>query len=412
MQGRLVSRNETQQDNFVQYESLGFLRQPNLWAYLGGVVMPYFEDIADHGTCDFRELNFSKIYHGKPTLYLDQNILDKIVEYPVLIEEGQFAGYNCQVIYSNETLNEIERSGEPDKFLQVLESLEARRMTFEVDKNFRMTGAVIINPYVSPFTVYKKFLYKDSIDKIASKIIANNMQFIFSLFSNEASNSIIDYANETSEHFNNIHEQALEAFKSVKGEISDDNYRFLEKVIKISFQEQSSQLDTIQNSMLENMSNTGIDLKSNNGHNGIRGLEKITKVDGKILNNIKSPKILEKIYGKYTNSSDTAHITDFYLVSDKIYGRRLYKFEKVMNVYMMLNILGYKRDKGFQKKYKRLISANSDGQHLAYACYCDCFASEDKAFTEKAKAIFEYLNIKTRVDHITFTINNVSECID
>ena len=72
--------------------------------------------------------------------------------------------------------------------------------------------------------------------------------------------------------------------------------------------------------MLENISNTGIDLKSHNGHNGIRELEKITKIDGKILNNIKPPKILKKIYEKYTDSSGTTHITDFYLVSDKIYG--------------------------------------------------------------------------------------------
>lgn len=369
--------------------------------------MPIYEVKTDYSYIDFSKLNFNKIYHGKPTLYLDQNILDKIVDYPMLIEDGLFAGYNCQVIYSNETLNEIKRSGEPDKFLQVLENLKARRMIFEVDQNFKTTGAVIINPYINPLIVYKEYLSRDFVDEIASKMIINNMQFIFSLFSNESSNSIVDYANESRENFNSLHEQTLEVFKSVEGEVSEADYQFLEEIIKGDFKEQSSHLDAVQNSMLENMSNTGIDLNSNNGHNGIRKLEDVTKIDGKILNNIKSPKILEKIYEKYTDSSDTSHISDFYLVSNKIYGRNLYKFEKVMNVYMILNILGYKRDKGFQKKYKRLVSANSDGQHLAYACYCNYFLSEDKAFTEKAKAIFEFLNIDTCVDRITFTINNV-----
>lgn len=369
-------------------------------------MMPRFENIADYRMCDFKELNFNKIYHGKPMLYLDQNILDKIVEYPVLIEDGQFAGYNCQVIYSNETLKEIERSGEPDKFLQVLENLEARRMIFEVGQNFKITGAVIINPYISPFIVYKEFLSKDFIDEIASKIITNNMQFIFSLFSNAYSNSIFDYANECKENFNNLHEQTLEVFESVKAEISEADYRFLKKVIERDFKEQRSQFDIAQNSMLNSMSNTSMDLGTNSGHDGIRELEAVTGIDGKYLNNIKPPKVLEKIYQKYANSSDTKHITDFYLLSDKIYGRNLYKFEKVMNVYMILNILGYKRDKGFHKKYRRLVSSNSDGQHLAYACYCDYFLSEDKAFTEKAKAIFEFLNIDTCVIPINFTINN------
>lgn len=369
--------------------------------------MPHFEDIADTSTWDFKKLSFNKIYHGKPTLYLDQNILDKIVEYPMLIENGQFAGYNCQIIYSNETLNEIERSGEPNKFLQVLENLKARRMIFEIDQDFKLTGAVIINPYINPFIVYKEHLSKDFIDEIASKIIINNMQFIFSLFSNESSNSIVDYANESRENLNSLHEKTLEVFESLKEDVPEAYYQVLEEVIRKNFEEQSIQFDIAQNSMLNSMSNTGIDLESNNGHNGIRELETMTGVDGKFLNNIKQPKILEKIYQKYTNSSDTTHIAEFYLVSDKIYGRSLYKFEKVMNVYMMLNILGYKRDKGFQKKYRRLVSTNSDGQHLAYACYCNYFLSEDKAFTEKAKEIFDFLNIDTCVNRITFSISNV-----
>ncbi|WP_201626125.1 hypothetical protein [Psychrobacter immobilis] len=263
--------------------------------------MPALKNTPKFQNLDFCQLYFNKIYNGKSTVYLDQNILDKIVSYPSLVEGGSFLGYDYQVIYSNETLNEIERSGEPDKFLQVLENLKARRMIFEVDQNFKITGAVIINPYINPLIVYKEYLSRDFIDEIASKMIINNMEFIFSLFSNESSNSIVDYANESRENFNSLHEQTLEIFKSVEGEISEADYQFLEEIIKRDFKEQSSHLDAVQDSMLENMSNTGIDLNSNNGHNGIRKLEDVTKIDGKILNNIKSPKILEKIYEKYAD---------------------------------------------------------------------------------------------------------------
>ena len=367
--------------------------------------MPFFKGIAEYKSWDFSKLIFNKIYQGKPTLYLDQNILDKIVDYPILIEDDRFAGYNCQVIYSNETLNEIERSGKPDKFLKVLESIKARRMVFEVDKNFQITGAVIINPYINPFIVYKEYLSRDFVDEIASKIITNNMQFIFSLFSNETSNSISNYTNESRKSFDILHEKTLEVLESIKGDTLEVYYQILEESIRKNFEEQSIQFDVAQNSILDSMSNTGMDLETNSGHDGIRELEAVTGIDGKYLNNIKPPKVLEKIYQKYTNSSDTKHITDFYLLSDKIYGRNLYKFEKVMNVYMILNILGYKRDKGFHKKYRRLISSNSDGQHLSYACYCDFIFSEDKSFIDKARAIFDFLNIGTEVVKVNFNIS-------
>lgn len=70
--------------------------------------MPALKNTPKFQNLDFCQLYFNKIYNGKPTLYLDQNILDKIVDYPMLIEDGRFAGYNCQVIYSNETFNEID----------------------------------------------------------------------------------------------------------------------------------------------------------------------------------------------------------------------------------------------------------------------------------------------------------------
>ena len=112
-------------------------------------------------------------------------------------------------------------------------------MIFEIDQNFKITGAVIINPYINPLVVYKEYLSRDFVDEIANKIIINNMQFIFSIFSNESSNSIVDYANESMENLSSLHKQTLEVFKSAEGEISEADYRFLEEIIKGDFKEQS-----------------------------------------------------------------------------------------------------------------------------------------------------------------------------
>lgn len=371
--------------------------------------MPHFGGIADYSAWNFKELSFNKIYHGKPTLYLDQNILDKIVEYPMLIEDGKFAEYNCQVIYSNETLNEIERSGEPNKFLQVLENLKSRRIRFEIDNKFERSGKVIIDPYISPYKIYDDYINRDQIDKIASKMIENQMAFVFHMFTDKDSQNISQYTKSDNISLEEISDYIIESMEVMRNDIPEDIYILLLKTISDSSQQMTEQLNIYQNYMLMSMAESGVDINSSYGQDGIKKVEEMTGISGKILNNIEAPNVLERIYDLYKNLSDFKNLSicDFYLIPEKQNSKQLYKFEKVFNIYLMLNVIGYKRDKGFSKKYKRLISANSDGQHLAYACYCNYFLSEDKAFTEKAKAIFEFLNIDTCVDRITFNINNV-----
>ena len=370
--------------------------------------MPFYEDVSDYESLDFNELSFYKIYDNKPTLYLDQNIIDKIVKYPMLVEDGRFAGYDCQVIYSNETLNEIERSGQPDEFLGVLENLKARKIEFEVNQRFELTGRVAIKEFISPFNVYEEFLASDPIDDIANKIILSNREFIYNLFSSNASKSIASFTEETIENFDRLYNEVYENLIDMKHELPADYYQLLEDEVRQNYKIQKKELIRSQKIMLENMPKQGIDLECTAGQDGIRSLQEKTGVDGAILNNIKSPDILVKIYQKYTKSDDIGFIDDFYLISNKIHGRDMYKFEKVMNIYLMLNIIGYKRDKGFYKKFGRFVSAQSDGQHLAYACYCNYFFSEDKALIDKSKAIFEFLKIKTKASHVTFDINNCS----
>ncbi|WP_235668939.1 hypothetical protein, partial [Pseudomonas amygdali] len=58
-------------------------------------------------------------YAGKTTVYIDQNVLDMAVKgdhsafFTSLIE-------HFQILYSDDTLREIKRSGQPDKFLTAL----------------------------------------------------------------------------------------------------------------------------------------------------------------------------------------------------------------------------------------------------------------------------------------------------
>ncbi|WP_288774093.1 hypothetical protein [uncultured Psychrobacter sp.] len=355
-------------------------------------------------SCDFSQMIFNKVYQSKQTLYLDQNIIDKIVDYPVLMTSELFSSF--QVIYSDETLREIERSGDPNKFLKGLEELKARKIFFEMNSLFELTGNVAIKPYLSPFVVYEDFIARDTIDGIANNMIVNNRELIFNLFSRNANKSIKGYIEESYINFEAIYDDTFKNLSYLKDELPSAMYEVLEKEITSEYKEQSRKLSSTQNIMLDNMVSSGFQVEHVKGQEGIKALEKETGIDAKVLNNIKPPNVLKQIYQKYVDSNlnKEGSIDDFYLTSDTIFGRRPYIFEKVLNIYMMLNILGYKRDEGFHKKYRRFVSASSDGQHLAYACYCNSFYTEDIKFSEKAKAIFEFLNIGTDVVKISFNI--------
>lgn len=73
-------------------------------------------------------------YSGKPTLYLDQNILDLFVKNSVG-SFGQELMDNFQIVYSDETLKEIRRSsGYESDFLKVLKDLGSYHLKIVVEQ--------------------------------------------------------------------------------------------------------------------------------------------------------------------------------------------------------------------------------------------------------------------------------------
>jgi len=92
-------------------------------------------------------------YQGKPTAYLDQNILDLFVS----IGFGNFADglkSKFQVVFSDETLKEIKRSGDyAEKFLNVLKKLDAYHLKIVLEQpGFVITDkASITSREVYPF---------------------------------------------------------------------------------------------------------------------------------------------------------------------------------------------------------------------------------------------------------------------
>ena len=96
-------------------------------------------------------------YKGKPTVYLDQNILDFFTK-EGLGKFGQILINDYQVVYSDETLKEIRRSkGFEECFLKVLKDLKANYLKLIVEQpSFTITDKALISNR-DPFEVYTEY---------------------------------------------------------------------------------------------------------------------------------------------------------------------------------------------------------------------------------------------------------------
>lgn len=70
-------------------------------------------------------------------------------------------------------------------------------------------------------------------------------------------------------------------------------------------------------------------------------------------------------------------------------------FSKIVACHTVLNMIGYRTDKGVKKadKVPRILS---DGRHLGFGAFCDAFITQDRKLSDKAFAIYKFLNLRAR----------------
>ena len=67
----------------------------------------------------------------------------------------------------------------------------------------------------------------------------------------------------------------------------------------------------------------------------------------------------------------------------------------IASLFMNLDSLGYRQDK--LRPGHGYMSVATDAQHAFYASYCDIFVTQDERTADKAKAVYEYLQLPTKV---------------
>ena len=332
-------------------------------------------------------------YEGKPTVYLDQNVLDFFTKQG-LGEFGQILIKDYQVVYSDETLKEIRRSkGFEESFLNVLNDLKANYLKLIVEPpNFTITDKASISER-NPFVVYKEYCENsdDGVD-IEHAI----QQWLFKFSGGRKGDSINDIHNEQISAFSEL----IESIMDNSDELPEETHRQL----KIYTQEMTSQykatLEKTESMMLEN-------IEDDKNWDGIKDFRSQVGIGPKQLNNIEPPNVLVKIWDKLktlpTYSQANIDIDDlFQLKKNPIYPEQSYfKHQKVTGIYNMLNTLGYYPDSKVHKE-RRFIAAASDNSHASIASFCNFLLSNDEHFIKKVNAAYEYLEIPTLAKHVVF----------
>ncbi len=307
----------------------------------------------------------------KIRIYLDQNILSYAQDGTLNLSPIE----NVVWVYSNEHFVEMERSNDFRCFA-ILEKIKAQRIEFNVNQSFQITEEAKIHPYEEINQVYQT--YKKATSNIKIDENAN--------FFRAASSRIMGADN---------FEDVLTSLKNCTTEIKTmfEEIGMPSQITNMLMNEVKSVNDTLF-SMIEKNLNKTMPLEE---------LRKAFGTDSGKAVATKGSNIIEEIWQLIKNKNPS-------LTCDQVFGFEQMTengFKKVpLNLgitacHAALNMLGYKADRGLSKP-TNMSNFQSDGNHLGYASFCHIFLSADTRLCAKAKAIFQYKQIDTRIIKVSF----------
>lgn len=335
---------------------------------------------------------------NKPSMYLDQNALDK------LRKGGKDAHFfalkdNYNFVYSNSTLREVHKAGvnandseKVAEFIVILTKLEATY--FQLPD---ILTNVNIRPYEcmdTPCDVYLKFLDEDirysefvqPMEKIGLAI--HNGIEDYDKFGDMQISSMLSLKDFLSDN--------LVTLELESANWTDENTKsHLEAYIDLCHQRMQLlelQLHDFQKgvrSMNENLKEANQDQSMSKAFRDAYciNVDNLKKIEGfNALNRIFA--YLEEVKPKSFHPLRELY-KDIFDEDKRI-------FNRIFIIYDFLNLIGYYPDESLNKENKFLRS-NLDRSHATLGCFCDIFVTHDKRFIKKMKVIYEHFNIATKI---------------
>ncbi|WP_029933887.1 hypothetical protein [Thiomicrospira pelophila] len=326
--------------------------------------------------------------NGQILVYLDHNVLDLMTKGDPLRIKNILKENDLTPVYSNESLKEIQRSvGYVDKFIDVLDVIEAKYIEPILDRDFKQTGQARLNE-ISPELCYRNFLENQNNNEYGDFGIT---KFLMKFYGGQQESS-----------FSDIFEQgAIDLQKHLKELLVGVDSLSVNKSVDVELLEKL--IDELPVLMQELTSPMAKELDEQE-LSPVSAFETATASGAKVLKNINPPNVIEKIWQKLSKVDGFSGVD-----MDSFFGIRPDSFEvnqdrertiqeKVNAVYHQLNIIGYYRDSKM-KKDRRFRASFSDMTHAGVASFCHWFFCKDEDLVMKAAAAYEYIGVQTKIVH-------------
>lgn len=311
---------------------------------------------------------------------------------------NEFSDYlkeNFQVLFSDETLKEIERAGieNSGKYLKVLSYFEPAKIKILLNQDFTPTGEATVQ-VIDPFEIFDEYLNRD---KTYDYIFDTMNLFQFKVSGGLPDVSIEEIQEKQLKSFSEMLENLMKEAKKLKNEMPEMAL-IVEDYCRTA-QEQFSM------ALTQTAENFNRNVKDKRSWSGLKAFRDHFKLGPLQIKNIEGPNVLEKIWDRYREFEEykgaELTIEDFYGISENVVNpnQRFYKYQKVVPIYNILNFVGYYSDRRIHKN-DRFRADQSDQSHASIGVFADNIVSNDEDFVQKTRAIYEYLEVPTKVVYV------------
>lgn len=329
-------------------------------------------------------------------IYLDHNIYNMMVrghEHEVRLK---YESEGLIPVYSDESINEIERSTRRrESFLELLERIDARHISVPLDVDFNHQGVLTIVGIP-----VRKRLLELADARAETEGIPNGLDFLTKAYGGFPDRSFGEILNtKLVEVHRNLSEQ-LHGNSESEFDSNEFLARARESLVKL--EKTITSVDGTFAELDERASNGSV-FEQFQSELGVKTIE---------LNNIAPKDAVERIWdlvGSKFGGPDM-NLVDFL---DKIRSfsagspnTQPRSISLVNGVYNWLNMIGYHRDDGLDTP-ARMIASFGDMTHAGYAAACQKFLCNDKKMRLKVLATYNYLGVKCKIEEYQRPESNV-----
>lgn len=325
-------------------------------------------------------------------VYCDQNIWASILQGnldDLLTHLKSIDG--CVFVYSEATINEIARDMNLERrkaYIDLLAKLNARYMVIQDDNSVQLLQCNPEEPLSNALN-----------DKLSQTAMNTMQQFLFKFHGGRKGEDFKEVLHEQVKMMENLFSSLSSNIDTLQNDptLSQNDLELLRDArekIKAGPQAFANMINDLGESLDRSIPNQ-------KDFNGLKDIYTEIDCGPIILNNIKPPNVVDKIWDRFKNvlpAEKQLMTIDDYL-SQHLTSKSHLLFNKVNALYSFLNSIGYHSDKATYKENK-FVASMTDHRHCGYGAFCAFVFSSDNRFIMKSSAVYEYFKINSQLMHV------------